>query len=380
MMNERILIVEDEMIISATIEETLNKIGYANIETAFNAKKAKELMRTNGYDLVLMDVKLGGEEDGIDVVTEIKKKKDILVIYVTGNSDDKTVKKAKTTLPAGFITKPINENDLRIQLEIILHKDKLNKIDSEESALLSNLYEGDCSGLTISLNLDSTILSMSPHIKKITGRPSLEYINKKIGTAVFDRDFYELLNKLLYRVKYTKERTFYGKIYSPFLGHRIFTIEGVAKPSMSFEFKFTDITEGMFFSSYGNNYCEIAVATDNQDILKGFRNISNIVKNARIIGEATNTDELKTFLKTGKSCILMVDINLDGLIDVLEQERNNDSVKKIIMISSGIESEKLNALDTNLYNGYISKSADDATLFETFQKIELEKKNSQPSN
>jgi response regulator RpfG family c-di-GMP phosphodiesterase len=62
MMNERILIVEDEMIISATIEETLNKIGYANIETAFNAKKAKELMNSKGYDLVLMDVKLGGKE------------------------------------------------------------------------------------------------------------------------------------------------------------------------------------------------------------------------------------------------------------------------------------------------------------------------------
>ena len=370
-MNERILIVEDEMIISATIEETLNKIGYSNIETAFNAKKARELMNTKTYDLVLMDVKLGGEEDGIDVITEIKAKKDILVIYVTGNSDDKTVKKAKTTLPAGFITKPISESDLRIQLEIILHKENLKKSVTEESNLISNLYEGDCSGLTIDLNLDGIILAISPHIKKITGSPSQGYINKKIGSVGFGRDLYELLNKILYRIKYTKERTFYGKIYSPFLGHRIFTIEGILKPSQSFEFKFTDITEGMFFSSYGNNYCEIAVATNNHDILKGFTNINNTIKNARIIGEATNSDELKNFLKLGKSCVLMLDINLKGLTEVLEQERHNLKVKKIIMVSTGLEYLKLATLDSTLYNGYISKSADDATLLETLEKIKL---------
>ncbi|MGV2481307.1 UNVERIFIED_CONTAM: response regulator, partial [Salmonella enterica subsp. enterica serovar Weltevreden] len=59
------------MIISATIEESLNKIGYYNIEIAFNAQKAFELIDRNTCDVILMDINLGKGKDGIDVIEEI---------------------------------------------------------------------------------------------------------------------------------------------------------------------------------------------------------------------------------------------------------------------------------------------------------------------
>jgi two-component system, response regulator PdtaR len=123
MKKERILIIEDEILISAGIQEMLNKFGYVNIESADNAEKGTELLTNNNYDIVLMDIHLGQGADGIDLITEMKKKKkEVPVIYLTGNYDMITLNKAKTTTPLAFITKPVSETNLRIQLDLFTKK------------------------------------------------------------------------------------------------------------------------------------------------------------------------------------------------------------------------------------------------------------------
>lgn len=243
MKKEKILIVEDEMIISATIEETLNNIGYHNIETAYNAKTASELLHKNNYDLVLMDINLGKGADGVDVIAGIKEKKEVPVIYVTGNSDNKTVSKAKTTTPYGFINKPINEVNLKIQLDLAFYKEKIKKLDIDVSYLIENIYEGGCTGLNITLSLDGNILYLSPHIRTITGRQASAYVNKMIGNAGFDKEFYDLLRNMLDTVINSEQRNFYGSIYSPYFGQRAMKINVAEQYPFSFTFHFTDITE-----------------------------------------------------------------------------------------------------------------------------------------
>ena len=132
MENIKILIVEDEAVIAMSMQEKLNNIGYSNIDSAFTEKEANGLLNNNNYDLVLMDVKLGGNIDGIDIVNAVKEKIDLPVIYVTGNSDSKTVQKAKLSTPYGFLKKPVHEADLKIQMEIALHKEKVKKLSIED--------------------------------------------------------------------------------------------------------------------------------------------------------------------------------------------------------------------------------------------------------
>jgi two-component system, response regulator PdtaR len=121
---ERILIIEDEAIISECIKEILNNLGYRHVESADNAAAGLEILRRNDYDVVLMDINLGEGTDGIDIINELKKTKKVPVIYLTGNSDPLTLGKAKTTLPVAFITKPVSETNLRVQLELFLQSRK----------------------------------------------------------------------------------------------------------------------------------------------------------------------------------------------------------------------------------------------------------------
>lgn len=369
MRDEKILIVEDEMIISATIEESLNKIGYNNIEIAFNAQKAFELIEHNSYDVILMDINLGKGKDGIDVIEEIQRKKHVPVIYVTGNSDNKTLTKAKTTLPGGFIVKPITETDLRVQLELVLYREKLRKIEQQENEEIANLYTGDLNGMVMTINLDGNILYITPHIYKITGKHTYEYINKKLSVVGLEKEFYEFLDNTLQQAKTTSERSFFGTIYSPYLGQRLVNIKAVAIGFFSFQLRFQDVTDELYRHNPEGKLMNVGVASDNPTILHGFKTLTGLVKQIRISGEMRTSAAIKEYLRSSNEGILMLDVNLNGLAELLNEEVKNKTVKKILMASPVIESKKLHSYDPALYDGYISKTAEDSVILELFEAL-----------
>ncbi len=369
MREEKILIVEDEMIISATIEESLNKIGYDNIEIAFNARKATELIELNTYDVILMDINLGKGKDGIDVVQEIQKKKAVPVIYITGNSDNKTLSKAKTTLPGGFIVKPINETDLRVQLELLLHREKVKRIELEENEQIVNLYSKDLNKMAMTLSLDGSIMYVTPHIYKITGKHTHEYTNKKIASAGFEKEFYELLENTLNEVKQSSERSFYGTIYSPYIGKRVVNIKVTANGFFSYQFHFYDITDELYHAAENTGALNVAIASTNQAIVNRFQAVTELVKYVRFAGEMNTPDAVKAYLKSGKDGVLMLDVELTGLAELLEQEAGNNSVKKILIASADSESHLIHTYKPGHYDGYISKTANDATMLKLFEVL-----------
>lgn len=369
MREEKILIVEDEMIISATIEESLNKIGYNNIEIAFNAQKAVEMIDHNSYDVILMDINLGKGKDGIDVIEEIQRKKHVSVIYVTGNSDNKTLTKAKTTLPGGFIVKPITETDLKVQLEMVLHREKLKKIDMQENEEIANLYTGNLNGMVMTLNLDGNILSVTPHIYKITGKHTYEYVNKKIAMAGFEKEFYELLDTTLREVKNSATRSFFGNVYSPYLGQRVVNIVAVANGFFSYQFRFNDVTDTLYQNTLQEKQMNVAVASDNTAILNGFKTITDFIKEVRIAAEMRTTTAVREYLKSTNHGVLMLDVSLPGLAELLEEEATNKSIKKILMSSPVIDARKLHSYNPAYYDGYISKTAEDSVILELFEAL-----------
>ena len=96
---KRILLVEDEFIIAKDIKITLEKYAKIKVDTAKNFKQAYELFSNNDYQLLLTDINLNEEKDGIDVASQLKEIKSIPVVFLTAYSDQDIINKAKKVLP-----------------------------------------------------------------------------------------------------------------------------------------------------------------------------------------------------------------------------------------------------------------------------------------
>ena len=105
----QILIVEDDGIIAKDIQNTLEGLGYAVAAITSNAEGAIEKAAETQPDLVLMDIMLEGDMDGVEAAEQIRDRFGIPVVYLTAHADEKTLHRAKTTGPYGYILKPFNE-------------------------------------------------------------------------------------------------------------------------------------------------------------------------------------------------------------------------------------------------------------------------------
>ncbi|PCJ85991.1 MAG: DNA-binding response regulator [Flavobacteriales bacterium] len=117
-----ILIVEDESIVAKDIEHSLNKLGYNVVGIASMGEKGIELAEEHKPDIILMDIMLKGEMNGIEAAHEIREKLNIPVIYLTAYADENTLSKAKVTEPYGYIIKPFKEIDIHTSIEMALYK------------------------------------------------------------------------------------------------------------------------------------------------------------------------------------------------------------------------------------------------------------------
>ena len=119
---KKILLVEDDDIIAKVENWRLKNLGYEVAGRAVSGAEAVDLVAKTRPDLVLMDINIQGEMDGIETAKRIKKQFSIPVVYVTSHSDGPTLDRAKATQPDGFIVKPFEDNDLRVGIELALKK------------------------------------------------------------------------------------------------------------------------------------------------------------------------------------------------------------------------------------------------------------------
>lgn len=116
----RILIVEDEPFIAENLQEMLSIFGYENTEIANSANQAIKAIKVSRPDLVLLDVKIKGDQDGIELGGIIKEQYQLPFVYITSYSDKETVNRAKHTQPLGFIVKPFTKDDVYAAIEVAL--------------------------------------------------------------------------------------------------------------------------------------------------------------------------------------------------------------------------------------------------------------------
>jgi PAS domain S-box-containing protein len=122
MKKSSILIVEDERITAEDLKITLEKLGYAVTGIVSGAADLYQILRQHTPDLILMDIYLKGDKDGIELATEIKDTYRIPVIYLTAYSDTSILERAKISTPFGYILKPFQERELHSNIEMALYK------------------------------------------------------------------------------------------------------------------------------------------------------------------------------------------------------------------------------------------------------------------
>lgn len=121
----RVLVVEDEGIVAADIQECLSRLGYI-AETVTTGLEALKKISECSPDLVLMDIILPGAIDGIETALEIRNRFGIPVVFLTAHADDATLTRAKVAEPFGYIIKPFEEKGLHTIIELALHKHRMD--------------------------------------------------------------------------------------------------------------------------------------------------------------------------------------------------------------------------------------------------------------
>src|SRR4029453_13885982 len=141
----RMLVVEDERIVSMDLQRRLKAMGYEIAGAAVSGEEAIEKAEALRPDMVLMDIMLDGELDGIQAAEIIREKFKLPVIYLTAYADTATLERAKITEPFGYILKPFEERELHGHIEIALYKNRMEKRlrDSEERYVLASLGTND---------------------------------------------------------------------------------------------------------------------------------------------------------------------------------------------------------------------------------------------
>lgn len=138
MFSLKILIVEDDSVSALLLQRALEKNNHIIIGIADSGEKALDLLEENQADIVMMDISLAGELDGIKTTEIINEKYDIPVVYLSASSDAETLNKVVGTNPSAYVIKPFNIRELNMVIELAIYKDRKEK----ELQKLNNELEG----------------------------------------------------------------------------------------------------------------------------------------------------------------------------------------------------------------------------------------------
>ncbi len=164
----RIFVVEDEMIISKDIQRTLVSLGYEVVGHAVSGASAIERTREARPDLVLMDIHLKGDLDGIETAGIIGPDLQVPVVYLTAFADPATIERAKHTMPFGYLLKPFEERELQTAIEMALYKHRAERQLAQNQALLQATLNSIGEGV-LAVDEAGRITFLNPVAQTLTG-------------------------------------------------------------------------------------------------------------------------------------------------------------------------------------------------------------------
>ncbi len=164
-----IMIVEDEVVVSADIRVKLEQLGYRVPSIVRYGEKVLDAARQAEPDLVLMDVKLKGDMDGIEAARQIQEHLNLPVVFLTAFADEETLARAKATQPYAYLKKPVRLDDLRISIDMGLYKARMDRKLKQSELRFRTLADFTYDWETWT-GPDGKYIYLSPSCERITGR------------------------------------------------------------------------------------------------------------------------------------------------------------------------------------------------------------------
>jgi diguanylate cyclase (GGDEF)-like protein/PAS domain S-box-containing protein len=179
----RVLVVEDERLVAKHIENMVRGLGYDVVGVVSTGEDAVRAALETVPDLVLMDIMLRGDMDGIMASRQIWEKASIPVIYLTAYADSGTLDRAKVTEPFGYLLKPFEERELYTAIEMALYKHKMDMKLKERERWLSTILAGIGDGV-ISTDRDQRVNFMNLVAERLTGLKKDECLGRGLAEVL----------------------------------------------------------------------------------------------------------------------------------------------------------------------------------------------------
>ena len=190
----RVLVVEDELITGYHIKTAIEDMGHTVIGLLDSGEKAVRCALEERPDIILMDIVLKGDMDGIEAAERIHRAADIPVVFLTAYSDRATMDRAAASHPYGYIFKPVNERDIYINLEIAYHKHAVDSLLRENESFLLTTLISIGEGIIVA-DLDGRITLMNPAAESITGWTRDEARGRRLD------EVFKIHNEILERIR-----------------------------------------------------------------------------------------------------------------------------------------------------------------------------------
>ncbi|MCW5795491.1 MAG: response regulator [Nitrospira sp.] len=179
MAQERILIVDDEVVVAEDIRRQLRSLGYVVVGVVASGSEAVDMAGEHRPDLILMDIKLKGPLDGIDAARMIQARYGTPVIYLTAFSDEDTLKRARYTLPLAYLIKPFVSSDLRAAIELALFRHRVLRIAEQRGRWLDSVLQS-MSEAVVTIDAQGKVTLLNQAAEGLTGWSQPDALGKPI--------------------------------------------------------------------------------------------------------------------------------------------------------------------------------------------------------
>jgi PAS domain S-box-containing protein len=164
----KVLVVDDERLVALDLSQTIGRFGFEVIGIASNGDEAVEMVAKLKPDIVLLDIFIGGNLDGVEVASKIREETDIPFIFVTASSDSATFERAKLTQPYGYIIKPFEEHAVYAAIETALYKSQAERDLRKGREWLETILRSINDGV-ITVDLTGIVTYMNSAAEKMVG-------------------------------------------------------------------------------------------------------------------------------------------------------------------------------------------------------------------
>lgn len=183
----RILIVEDDPSSAFILQKILARGNYQIAGLASTGKQALQIVREAKPDLILMDINIPGDQDGVETAEKIRLEHDVPLIYLTAFSDEATLARARRTAPFAYLLKPYREKEVLITIEMALYKARLDRLGkATEQRLVATL--GALEDYVLTTDANGRVTYLNPAAENVLGIPAAKAHGRPLGDLLDVRE------------------------------------------------------------------------------------------------------------------------------------------------------------------------------------------------